>query len=183
MHGNRHAAHQNDVVVEILLLIDQHLRQKDARILEMTVHHRCLIRTQQIRSIHAVHRVNDAMESGPKVADVPHPAQQWRDVDQARTEAEHGKQHGQNRSNEDGQLYEYLICITITGESLWSCRFCESYLYRHHDADEEAPALRTDRHHHAHQQEIVEPVELVIVSGQIVTNAHVQGCGEHLRNA
>lgn len=58
----------------------------------------------------------------------------------------------------------------------------DTHLDGHHDADEEAPALGANRHHHAHQQEIVEPEHFVIVSGQIVADAGVQCGGEHLWN-
>lgn len=62
------------------------------------------VRTHQIRSIHAVHRVDDTVKGGTEIADVPHPAEHWCDVNVARAKAEYGKENGQYGANENGNL-------------------------------------------------------------------------------
>lgn len=114
VHGHNHAAHQRHILVEVLLFVDQHFGEENARIRKVAVHQRRRVRTHQIRPIHAVCRVDDAMKGGPKVADVPHPAEQRRDVDQTRTEAKHREQNSQNRTDENGQLKnsEQVVCVS-----------------------------------------------------------------------
>lgn len=104
VHRNDDAAHQHQVVGEIGLVVDHHVREEDAWILEVAVVQRRRFRTLEIAAIHSVHRVENAVKCGPKITEVPHPAKDGRDVHVARAETEHREDDGQNGTGEDGQL-------------------------------------------------------------------------------
>lgn len=102
MHNDNDAAHQRNVIADAVHLIDAHFGQKYFRVLEMAVHGR--FGTWKKLPIHAVNGVDDAMETGTEITDVPHPTKHWRNVLIARTKTKHGEQYGQNWSDEDGNL-------------------------------------------------------------------------------
>lgn len=89
MHCKYDTAHEHDVVYQICLVRDQHIIEENLRVLEVTVRQHSGFRTLEVRSVHAVNGVDDAVKSCPEVADVPHPAQHWSNVDVTRTEAEY----------------------------------------------------------------------------------------------
>lgn len=60
--------------------------------------------TEQITTVHAVHCIDDTMEAGSKIADVPHPLEHPVDVDVTGAETKNGVQNGQNRTDEYGKL-------------------------------------------------------------------------------
>lgn len=109
MHCKYDTAHEYDVVYQICLVGDQHIIEENLRVLEVTVRQHSRLRTLEVRSVHAVNSVDDAVKCRTEIADVPHPAQHRSDVDVARTEAEYREHHCQNRPNEYGQLKKTTI--------------------------------------------------------------------------
>lgn len=83
-------------------MLNVHVLLEQDRVLEVTVDLR--FRTEQVVAVHSVDRVQNAVEAGPVIAYVPHPLEQRGDVHVPGAEAKHGEQHGQNGTDEDGQL-------------------------------------------------------------------------------
>lgn len=109
MHGDNDAAEQVDVVVVVDFGVDADHFEKCFRILEMAVH--CVWRTREGLAMHPVDGVDDSVESGAEVADVPHPVEHWCDVLVASAESEHRENNGQNRSDKNGKLNDYQETI------------------------------------------------------------------------
>lgn len=90
MHCDYNSAHQIHIIIGIQF-IDANFSQKYDRFFEVAVLHWYSLRAIQIGSIHAVHRIDDAMEASTKIANVPHPLEHWRDVSISRTKSKHRK--------------------------------------------------------------------------------------------
>lgn len=104
MHGDNDAAEQVDVVVVVDFGVDADHFEKGFRVLEMAVHG--VWRTGERFAMHSVDSVDDSVEAGAEVADVPHPAEHRCDVLVASAESEHRENYGQNWSNKNGELNE-----------------------------------------------------------------------------
>ena len=88
-------------------MLDVHVLLEQDRVLEVAVDLR--LRTVQIAPVHAVHRVHYAVKARPVVADVPHPLEQWRNVDVPGAEAKHGEQYRQNWTDKYCELVREVV--------------------------------------------------------------------------